>query len=86
VREKLRIFPFGQYIVGNDAFLAFWWRSQVQNRNGGCEEIFKNVITSDEFFRTKIRQSRHSRRYRWRHYHWQAMRLLRKYITREVLM
>jgi len=83
VREKLRIFPFRQYIVGNVVFLAFWWRSQVQNRNGGCEEMYKNVNTvSDEIFRTKIRQSRHSRRYRWRYYHWQATRLLRKYIGR----
>jgi len=83
VREKLRTFPFGQYIIGNDTFLAFWWRSQVQNRNGGCEEMYKNVNTvSDEFFRTKICQSRHSRRYRWHHYHSQATRLLRKYIGR----
>jgi len=45
--------------------------------------MYKNVNTvPDEFFRT--RQSRHSRRYRWRHYHWQATRLLRKYIAREV--
>jgi len=30
----------------------------------------------------QTRQSRHIRRYRWRHYHWQATRLLRKYIGR----
>jgi len=76
--EKLRIFPVGRYIVGNDPFLAFWWRSQVQNRNEGCEEMYKDVNTvPGGFFRT--RQSRHSCRYRWRHYHW---RLLCKYIGR----
>jgi len=45
--------------------------------------MYKNVNTvSDEFVRTKIRQSCHSRRYRWHHYHWQAMRLLCKYTGR----
>jgi len=34
MREKLKIFPFGQYIVGNVVFLAFWRHSQVQNQNG----------------------------------------------------
>jgi len=53
VREKLRIFPYGQYIIENVIFLAFWRHSQVQNRNEGCEEMYKNVNTvSDEFFRT----------------------------------
>jgi len=51
MRDKLRIFQFGQYIVGNVVFLAFWWHSQVQNRNGGCEEMYKNVNTiSDRIF------------------------------------
>ena len=59
MHEKLRIFPFGQYVVRNVVFLAFWWRSQVQNRNRGCEEMYKNVNTvSDGFFRTH--QWRHS--------------------------
>jgi len=76
VREKLRIFPYGQYIIENVIFVAFWRHSQVQNRNGGCEEMFKNVNTvSDEFFRTRL-QWRHSTPAlsinRWRHYHWQA--------------
>ena len=45
MREKLRIFPFRQHIVGNVVFLAFWRHSQVQNRHGGCEEMYKNVNT-----------------------------------------
>jgi len=55
VPEKLRIFPFGQYIVGNVVFLAFWRLSQVQNRNGACEEMYKNVNTvSDGFVHTLV--------------------------------
>jgi len=46
----LRIFPYGQYIIESVIFVAFWRHSQVQNRNGGCEEMYKNVNTvSDEF-------------------------------------
>jgi len=30
VREKLRIFLYGQYITENDVLLAFWRYSQVQ--------------------------------------------------------
>jgi len=34
VCEKLRIFPYGQYIVGIYVSLAFWQYSQVQDRSG----------------------------------------------------
>jgi len=31
--EKLRVFPYGQNIVGNVVLLAFWQYSQVQDRS-----------------------------------------------------
>ena len=45
VREKLRIFRYGQYIIGNAVLLAFWWYNQVQDRSrsGGFGEMYKNV-------------------------------------------
>jgi len=43
--EKSRIFPYGQYIVGNIVLLAFWWYRQVQDRSGGWGEMYKNVIS-----------------------------------------
>ena len=43
VREKLRIFPYGQYIVGTVVLLAFWRYSQFQDRSGGWGEMYKNV-------------------------------------------
>jgi len=76
MREKLRIFPFGQYIVGNVVFLAFRRHSQVQNRHGGCEEMYKNVNTvSDGYARAR----------RIDDVIIVGRRLLRKYITSEVL-
>ena len=48
VCEKLTVFPYGQDIVGNVVLLAFWRYSQVQDRSGALEEMYKNVtvITS----------------------------------------
>jgi len=43
VREKLRIFPYGQYIVGNVVLLPFWRCSQVEDQNGGRGEMYKNI-------------------------------------------
>jgi len=80
VREKLRIFPFRQYIVGNDAFLAFWRHSQVQYRNGGWGEMYKNVNTVSDGFSAHATARRH---YRWRHYRWHASTAHVAYITRE---
>ena len=48
-----------------------------------CTKMSTPFHRSDGFFRT--RQSRHSRRYWWRHYHWQVTRLLCKYIARRCL-
>jgi len=39
VHEKLRIFPYGRYIVGNVVILAFWRYSQVQDRSEGWWEM-----------------------------------------------
>jgi len=39
----LRIFPYRQYIIRNIVLLAFWRYSQVQDRNGGWGEMYKNV-------------------------------------------
>jgi len=33
MREKLRIFPYGRYMVGNVVILASWRYSQVQDRS-----------------------------------------------------
>ena len=68
VREKLRIFPFGQYIVENVVFLAFWQHklSQVQNRNGGWEEMYKNVNTVSDGFSAHASDATARRHYRWR--------------------
>jgi len=41
VHEKLRIFPYRQYIVGNVVLLVFWWCSQVQDQSRGWGEIYK---------------------------------------------
>jgi len=46
VREKLRIFPYGQHIVGIHVSLAFWRYSHVQDRSGGWGEMYKNVLAS----------------------------------------
>ena len=43
VHEKLRIFPYGQYIVGNVVLLAFWRCIQFQDRSEGWGEKYKNV-------------------------------------------
>jgi len=43
VCEKLTIFPYGQDIVGNVILLAFRRHSQVQDRSGDLEEMYKNV-------------------------------------------
>jgi len=69
VREKLKIFLFGQYIVGNATFLAFWWHSQVQNRNGRWGEMYKYVNTVADGFSAHATARHH---YRWRHYRWHA--------------
>jgi len=72
MREKLRIFPFGQYIVGNVAFLAFWRHSQVQNWNGGWGEMYKNVNTISDGFSAHASDATARRHYQWRHYRWHA--------------
>jgi len=41
VREKLKIFPYGQYIVRNVVLLNFWWYSQVQDPTGVSEKCTK---------------------------------------------
>jgi len=43
VHEKLAIFPCGQYIVGIYVLLAFRRYSQVQDRSGDSEEMYKNI-------------------------------------------
>ena len=50
VREKLRIFPYGQYIVGNVVLLAFRRCSQFQDRSGGWGEMYKNVTPFPTMF------------------------------------
>jgi len=41
--EKLKIFPYGQYIIENVIFMGFWRHSQVLDRNGGCEEMYSDA-------------------------------------------
>jgi len=43
VCEKLTIFPYGQYVVGNVFSLAFWWYTQVQDWSWGLREVCKNI-------------------------------------------
>jgi len=43
VCEKLIIFPYGQNTVGIYVSLAFRSYSQVQDRSGVLEEMYKNV-------------------------------------------
>jgi len=35
MREKLTVFPYGQYVVGIDGSLAFWKYSTVWDRSWG---------------------------------------------------
>jgi len=41
MREKLRIFPCGQYIIENVIFVAFWRHSQVQIKMGVVKKCTK---------------------------------------------
>jgi len=50
VREKLMIFPYGQYIVGIYVSLTFWLCSQVQDRSGVLGEMYKNVTPFPMFW------------------------------------
>jgi len=43
IREKLTIFPYEQYIVGNVCSLAFQRNGQFRDRSWGLWEICKNV-------------------------------------------
>jgi len=43
VHEKLRIFLYGQYTIGNVLSLAFWRYSHVQDWSRGWGEMYKNV-------------------------------------------
>jgi len=72
VRERLRIFPYGQYIVRNVVILALWRCSQVQDRSGGWGEMYKNVNAVSDGFSAHASDATARRHYRWRHYRWQA--------------
>jgi len=54
------------YIVGNVILLAFWRHSQVQNRNGGWETMYKNVNTIFDRFSAHASDATARRHYRWR--------------------
>jgi len=43
LREKLWIFPYGQYIIGIYVSLAFWRYSQVQDQSGCFGKMYKNA-------------------------------------------
>ena len=43
MRQKLTIFPYGQYIIGIDGSLAFQIYRQVRGRCWGLQEIYKNA-------------------------------------------
>jgi len=45
VKSCSRIFPFGQYIVGNVTFLAFWRHSRVQKIETGVDEKCTKMYT-----------------------------------------
>jgi len=49
VREKLTIFPYELYIVGNDGSLAFRRYSQARGRRWGLREICKHSTASSMF-------------------------------------
>jgi len=78
MHEKLRIFPYGQYIVGNVVILAFWRYSQVQDQSGGGGEMYKNVNTISNGFSAHATACRHATRHfkmedrppAWVIYHW----------------
>ena len=77
MREKLRIFPFISLET------SFSWLSDDIVRFNSKWGLWRNVQKCQHRFRWVFpHDATARRRYWWRHYHWQATRLLCKYIGR----
>jgi len=66
MREKLIIFPYGQYIIETYVLLAFWRYNQVHDRSGVLGEMYKNVTVIS----LKMYFPQHSMQWRRRCHSW----------------